>query len=56
MHNEIYMSKDCLIYVGNNAIAELLKFAETYRKLQLTIICDLIEYQILGQIVEQSLK
>ena len=56
MHNEIYMSKDCLIYVGNNAIAELLIFAETYRKLQLTIICDLIEYQILGQIVEQSLK
>jgi len=34
------MPQDCLIYVGNNAIAELIKFAETYRKLQFTIVCD----------------
>jgi len=50
------MPQDCLIYIGDNAIAKLIEFAELYRKLQLTIISDQIEYQILGQIVEQSLK
>jgi glycerol-1-phosphate dehydrogenase [NAD(P)+] len=46
---------DCLVYIGDNAITKLIEFAEAYRKPQLTIICDQIEYQILGQIVEQSL-
>jgi glycerol-1-phosphate dehydrogenase [NAD(P)+] len=50
------MPQECLIFIGNNAIAKLIQFAETYRKLQLTIFCDQNEYHILGQIVEHSLK